>query len=309
MIILNGQQIEIKKFPNGECYCDIGAAWVKNYDSEVNKILLKFENDEDILFLQFIKDYLDDVTPEKECNLYMPYIPYSRMDRYEFNRLFTLRSFCNMVNNMNFRKVYVLEPHSDVSSALLRRLRKYNVSAKLAGYAMCKELGIDYRNIFEDNDEEAKKALNEAKRSGIYLIYPDASSEKRYRKQIPYYKILTCDKERDFNTGKIKSIKANNIGEAQDCRVAIIVDDLCAKGDTALGCAKALYKSIPKLEKVVLCVAHCENIVLGGAILSEDTIQKIYTTDSMLDVNEKNKKFMKFRDKFELFSAWELCKA
>lgn len=301
MIKLNGFEVDFKEFPNGESFADISEN-ITPYDGDVvrdsftgdyiyksgyNKIHLKFENDKDIFHLMCIKDYVDTKWGNLPCILEMPYIPYSRMDRQEEKRLFTLKTFASLINSMNFTYVKVMEPHSEVSVALIDRVKVENKSADLALKAMRDTLGLQGSCWLQDSlygDIHMNKAdmFKQAKEAGIYFVYPDAGAEKRYRKQIKYDKVLTCSKDRDFNTGNIKSIVVNGAEQAQDCKIAIIIDDLSSKGGTFCGAAKAIREAIPTVEHIILCVTHCENTIYEGNVLSGVEIDKVYTTNSIL---------------------------
>ena len=91
MIKLNGREVVFGKFPNGETYADVEVSRVNTKDS--NSIYFRFEDDTDIFHLMCVKDFVDDNAYDIPCHLIMPYVPYSRMDRQEEDRLFTLKSF------------------------------------------------------------------------------------------------------------------------------------------------------------------------------------------------------------------------
>jgi ribose-phosphate pyrophosphokinase len=264
VINLNGEKVEIKKFPNGEALIN---AEKLNLVTGINEIKLKFESDQDITHLIFLKSHLDE--RKIKCNLILPYLPYSRMDRTEDIMVFTLKYLCKLINDLNFESVTIFEPHSEVSSALLDRVNIVNMSKILA--------------------EDLLRKLNNGK-DEVYLVYPDAGAEKRYRKLINYEKVLTASKERDFKTGYIKNLEIENRAEVKDFK-AIIVDDLCSKGGTFMLTASKL-KEIGA-EDIYLVVTHCENTVFEGELLKSDLIKEIYTTDSILDKNHKKIKIYK----------------
>lgn len=290
MIKLNGYTVDFKKFPNNESFADM----IYDYPSveKDNIILFKFEGDEEIFHLTCVKDFVDNNWPTKACHLVMPYIPYSRMDRQEEKRLFTLKTFAKIINSMNFASVTVMEPHSEVSVALIDKVKVVNKSAELALEAMRDVLGLTGSAWFQPSYGYEEKVselsfnleglLGLAEVDGVYLVYPDAGAEKRYRKQIKYGKVLTCSKDRDFNTGKINSIVVNGADKAQDCKIAIIVDDLSSRGGTFIGAASAIRAAIPNIEKIILCVTHCENTIFDGTVLSGTEIDKVYTTNSII---------------------------
>ena len=52
--------------------------------------------------------------------LTMPYVPFSRQDRCNNpGEAFSLKVFCDLINNLNFNSVEIQDPHSDVIPALL----------------------------------------------------------------------------------------------------------------------------------------------------------------------------------------------
>ena len=303
MVKLNGFEIEFKAFPNGESFADIPESIIPYqrdligdkvgneffYKNGYNVIHVKFENDTDIFHLMCIKDYVDNRWPNLPCILEMPYIPYSRMDRQEEKRLFTLKTFANLINSMNFVGVKVMEPHSEVSVALIDRVKVVNKSADLALKAMRDVLGLVgscwlQESVYGAVDMNKPDMFRRAREAGVYFVYPDAGAEKRYRKQIKYDKVLTCSKDRDFNTGRINSIEINGVDKVDDCKIAIIIDDLSSKGGTFIGSAQALRKAFPNIEKIVLCVTHCENTIYEGEVLTGTDIDMIFTTNSILKV-------------------------
>lgn len=254
MLYLNNEKIEIKKFPNGECLINSENFKIK---SCANEIRVNFESDADITHLIFLKGHLDEL--KVKCNLILPYMPYSRMDRTEGMTVFTLKHLCRLINNLNFESVTIYEPHSDVCTALLDRVKVVDMSKTLA-----KEL------LEELNDEK----------EDVYLVYPDAGAAKRYGKQIGYEKILTASKDRDFKTGFIKNLQINGTIESKSFK-AIIVDDLCSKGGTFILTASKL-KDMGATE-IYLVVTHCENTIFEGELLKSNLITKIYTTNSILN--------------------------
>lgn len=253
MIFLNDKEIEVKKFPNGESLINSQELNIKEW---ANTIKLKFESDNDITHLIFLKEHLDE--SNIKCNLIIPYMPYSRMDRTEGFTVFTLKHLCRLINNLNFEEVSIYEPHSDVCVALLDRVKVINMSAILA------------KNLLEKVDD---------KKDSVYLVYPDAGAAKRYGKQIEYEKILTANKERDFKTGSINKLEINGAVESKNFK-AIIVDDLCSKGGTFILTAKKL-KEMGATE-IYLVVTHCEDTIFDGEILKTDLITKVFTTNSIL---------------------------
>ena len=254
MINLNGEKVGVKKFPNGESLISSENLRIK-YDA-INIIKLKFENDEDITHLIFLKGHLDEL--RVKCSLEIAYLPYSRMDRTEGMTVFTLKHLCKLINSLEFEAVLIYEPHSDVCVALLDRVKVIDMTKILTEQLL--------KNI--NNSEE-----------DLYIVYPDAGAAKRYGKQIQYDKVLTASKERDFKTGYIKKLEINGNVLGKEFR-AIIADDLCSKGGTFTLTASKLSEM--GASEIYLVVTHCEDTIFSGDILKTDLIKKVYTTNSIL---------------------------
>lgn len=253
MIYLNNIKVDITKFPNGESL--ISSENLK-FEKEINTIKLKFENDEDIIHLVFLKGHMDELN--LKCRLVIGYMPYSRMDRTEGMTVFTLKHLCRLINNLKFEEVSIYEPHSDVCVALLDRVKVINMSQNLA-----------------------KAAIEKINKDDVptYLVYPDAGAAKRYGKQIKYDKVLTANKERDFKTGRINKLEINGTIECENFK-AVIVDDLCSKGGTFILTAQKLKEM--GAHEIYLVVTHCEDTIFNGDVLKSDLITKVFTTNSIL---------------------------
>lgn len=263
MIHLNGEKVEIKKFPNGESLIHSNTLQLRSGDNEIK---VNFENDEDITHLIFLKAHLDELG--LKSHLILPYMPYSRMDRTEGMTVFTLKHLCRLINSLHFESVTIYEPHSEVSAALLDRVKAVDMTKLLT--------------------EKLLEELHDSKEA-IYLVYPDAGAAKRYGKLIGYEKILTANKERDFKTGDIKKLQINGSIAGHSFR-AVIVDDLCSKGGTFVLTASKLKEM--GATDIYLVVTHCENTIFQGDLLKGDLIKEIYTTNSILNMkHEKIKIF------------------
>lgn len=267
MLYIEGKQLVVGEFPNHETFFDTDEILrVPNFyidesgkrKSEV-KVSMKFESNEDVIQLRFLKDYLDGIGID--ANLYIPYLPYSRMDRTEGIRPFTLKTICKMLNEMNFKTITVEEAHSDVCVALLDRVVVIDKSIKIA-------------------NEVLKKCPE-----NTVLVYPDAGAAKRYSKSFtrPY---LTCNKVRDFKTGQITSLDVLGSVPASNF-TAVIIDDLCSKGGTFIFTAKKLKEMGAK--DIILVTTHCEDTMWTGEIPYGDLITEMYTTDSIIHDKEVKK--------------------
>lgn len=266
MIYVNGQELIIDKFPNGESMIKT------NQFTEVKQhyqIEVRFEDDSDLMKLYMLKKHLDN--EDKLCRLIISYMPYSRMDRTKDEFIFTLKYVCQFINDLNFYKVTITEPHSDVTEALLDRCEVYMIARKL----------FDWVNVCSSPN--------------TILFFPDAGALKRYSS---LFKDVTLpiawgNKHRDFSTGKITHMEI--MDAPKDFYRVIIVDDLCSYGGTFMMAGKALKELGAK--DIYLCVAHCEKSITKGDIFNTDIITQVITTNSIIqpnDLTEEQKKKVTF---------------
>ena len=264
MVKLNHVPIEFGKFPNGETNLD-KKQFIRFYGNELD-IWLHYEDDSDLIKLMMLKKYLDDefIFRNEEISLHLPYVPYSRMDRDNIDYAFSLKYVCEFINNLNFHKVFVSEPHSDVCLALINRC--------VASYPTISLFDIAKDDMDFDKEKD-------------FVYFPDAGAQKRYAEHFPSYKQLVGFKQRDFLTGMIKSLDIVGNIEEKDFKV-IIIDDLCSRGGTFMLSGNKLKEMGAK--KISLVVGHCENTIHQGDILTTNVINKVYTTDSIKkDYHEK----------------------
>ena len=261
MIKVNGELLEFQTFPNGETRVD-GEAILKAATEPSNIVMLKYESDGDLIKLMFVKRFMDD--RRLHSSLLISYMPYSRMDRVEGASVFTLKYAANFINSLGFEEVTVIEPHSDVTMALIDRSRAEYPSVELLEQVI-RETGFDPKEDF--------------------LFFPDAGAQKRYAK-VKGFKQLVGFKVRDFQTGQIQ--KLDVVGDAgKPGFKAIIVDDLCSYGGTFLLSAERL-KELGASE-VFLLVGHCEKSIFQGKVPDSDLLDRVFTTDTMLDESPINK--------------------
>lgn len=252
MIILNGEEVKFEKFPNGETRFITDG--IKDNLEAINEISFKYEDDSDLIKLMFVKNYIDTFN-FFGTTLVIYYMPYSRMDRSENDSAFTLKYVSDLINKLNFRYVRVIEPHSDVTPALLNNVEAKYINFDLLPKAM-DEIGFD-----EEKD---------------YVMFPDLGASKRYSK-MKVKNELVGHKHRDFKTGRIESLEV--LGSFNGSREkVIIVDDLSSYGGTFVKSAEAL--KFEGFKEIYLLVAHAENSIFKGELFNH--IDKVFTTDSIL---------------------------
>lgn len=262
MISLNGTMLNFTSFPNGETKVDGEQILRLVRPTEENKVVFKYENDSDLLKLFFVKRFLDDC--KAKATLLITYMPYSRMDRKEGDSVFTLKYIASFINDLAFESVTVIEPHSDVTPALIDRCISEFPTFKLL------EKVMEFVNFDKEKD---------------YLFFPDAGAQKRYGK-VKGVKQLVGYKERDFQTGHINQLQV--VGDvAEPGFKVIIVDDLCSKGGTFMLSGSKLREV--GTSEVYLLVTHCEKTIYQGGLLTTDVVDQIFTTNTILDFNDHPK--------------------
>ena len=278
MITVNGIEIVRKTFPDGSlCLLDLDNSLLylnKNYE-----IVWLYEGDYEIFMLICIVKHLrSKMYNNASFNLTMPYVVNSRLDRtHSDNEVFTLKYFAEIINDLKFNKVVIVDPHSIVSEALIDNvciLRPSDIISKFIGKMLC---------------------LNGLEKD-LVIYFPDDGAYKRY-KDLPCFKSFNCiygKKERDWETGKILGIEIYDkngsklTNELENCNV-LMVDDIISYGGT-------LAYSADKLKEmgaahISAYATHVENSVLDeekGTLLKrykDKIIDTVYTTNSIYHGN------------------------
>lgn len=259
MITLNGKLVEVGSFPDGTILMKQGQTFAPCAHIEWN-----YENDREFLALIYLVKHLRRIG-YPSIKLYMPYIPNARMDRVKSSEdVFTLKYFAELLNDLNLDSVSVLDPHSDVSAALINNARVITAESRI------KEAILRM---------EEKEGINT---DNMLIFYPDAGSAKRYSDMLQRYYIYGS-KKRDWETGQIIGLDIVDNGFELAGKDILIVDDICSRGGTFYHSAKKLKEL--GVNKIFLYVSHCENTILDGELLNTGWIEKVYTTDSIFTKN------------------------
>ena len=250
MIKVGSKVIEKDHFPDGTLL-------VKYLPQDKEQeIFWKFENNEELMMLYYLTRHLQE-SGYNDLVLVMPYIPNARQDRVKkAEDIFTLKYFCEIINSLHFKRVYVLDPHSDVSGALIDRVSQLSVKPYVEEVIRCVQLDPTRDIIF----------------------YPDNGSQKRYSSLVNFPNAFGI-KERDWETGEIKGLQLAGTIPEPGFNV-LIVDDISSYGGTFFFSALKLKQK--GAAKIYLYVTHCENSILQGKLMESDLIEHIYTTDSLL---------------------------
>jgi len=236
------------------------------------EIIWNYEEDSELFMLYCLVKQLQG--KNNKISLVLPYIPNARMDRIkkEESYVFTLKYFAEIINLLDFENVTVLDPHSDVSLALINKVR------------------------IDDPARFINEAISEIKleSKGIdpLAFYPDNGAAKRY---VDMVKLPWCygEKKRVWGTGKIIGFEVK--GFALDDipnKPIMIVDDICSYGGTAYYAALELKKLGAK--DIYFYISHCEHSILKGELIKSNLIKKIFTTDSIFRKEHELIKVLKY---------------
>ena len=157
--------------------------------------------------------------------------------------------FADLINAQGFSKVYTLDNHSPVSTALIDNV-----------------VEIDQRRIY-------RMVMLDMR--AVTLICPDAGALKKtyaISKAFGGLEVVECSKIRDVSDGSIKGVTVHdNDLSGRNC---VIFDDICDGGRTFIEIAKELR--LLACHEITLYVSH--GIFSKGFIELKKFINHVYTT-------------------------------
>lgn len=191
--------------------------------------------------------------------LVIPYFPFARQDRVMQPReAFSLKAIARIVNGLGFDEVIVCDPHSDVTAALVDKVRVIPQIELVRGHLAVQSLVREAAPIVISPDAgAAKKAFVVAQAFGLSF--------------------LTASKVRDTATGAILRTEMHVAGSLAEAAV-LIVDDICDGGRTFIELAKVLRQH--GAGRVFLYVTH--GIFSQGLGVFRSLIDGVFTTNSFL---------------------------
>lgn len=247
-------------FPDGQPHIKLDVESTVPLDKQVPlRILTRINNPGDLLMVLLVKNTLD-YLEFTHVELHISYLLAARMDRIMLDgEPFSLKVVAGMINQGNFKKVKIFDPHSEVSTALIDR------AYAISNHEFVKDALDDYFKRYRQTD--------------FCLVSPDAGALKKIHKLAQYLDIdhvVECMKERDLKTGALTNFKTTT--ESLENLTCFIIDDICDGGGTFAGTAKMLREK--GAAKIVLVVSH--GIFSKGTAIAD--IDEIYTTDSYRQV-------------------------
>jgi ribose-phosphate pyrophosphokinase len=222
-------------------------------------ITARLHNSEQVLKLGLLVDAIKRLHWFDNIHLFCPYFPGARQDReMVIGEPLSVKFYADYINGLGFSGVHLLDPHSDVTPALVNNCAVY------------------------DNHLFVEEIMNMV--DVECLVSPDAGASKKVQglakflgKGLP---IIKCEKDRDVRTGKILGfdVYAEDL-KGMNC---LIVDDICDGGGTFLGLADELRKR--GSGKIYLAVTH--GIFSKGLTKLNKAFDGIFTTDSFPNVDD-----------------------
>jgi len=225
-------------FPVGEMQVNVE----QTYDFKRVNVTFTFTKNEDIIELLLFCDATKRAGFELG-SLRMNYVPFSRQDRVNADgESLSLHVFCTLINALNFQRVHIQDPHSEVTPALLN-------------------------NCVVDAQWDLIAPLIAADIEGPYfLVAPDAGALKKSHKLAQTLAMMNNEPEGFIESSKLRNTKTGEIlatvvhmddlngFEKFDDYTYVIADDICDGGRTFIELAKALRAKGAK--RIHLYVTH-----------------------------------------------------
>jgi ribose-phosphate pyrophosphokinase len=258
MILFNNIEIPIHTFPDNTQRLNLDVLGAKH---ALNQITWKYEGEFECMTLWYLVKHIKNCLPTRTLDLYLPYVPNARMDRVKhLDEVFTLKWFADFINSLGFTTVTVLDPHSNVTTALINR-------------------------VFVENPiDHIEEILDMFKDFNPILYFPDAGAMKRYEGMLNEYPYLYGEKKRCWETGEILGLDLKGDVkriEGIENPVFLMVDDICSYGGTFYYSAKALKEAFPT-SKIYSWTTHTENkFPTLQKAFDEGLIESHFTTDSL----------------------------
>ena len=316
MISVNELEVKIEHYPDGTPRINLDVDDIPDFtdgSTSYMHIRWKYENDAELMYLIMIKKHLDTNLADTTYLLTMDYLPNARMDRvHNEDEVFTLKYFCDVINSLNFSRVWVLDAHSNVSVALLNNCinkspkqyiqmaidniknengKMVEIPTVLDNTEICDD---DVENNIIEPSEPVKELVFDD--TDLVLYFPDAGAAKRYADMFSEYKYCYGKKIRDWDTGKILGIDIRTNGIDLENKIVLMIDDLCSFGGSLHYGVQELMNYKP--EKVYAYTTHCENSVLDeekGTLIKDlenNTVERLFTTDSLFTGKHEKIKVM-----------------
>lgn len=255
MLYLNAEPVTVTMFPDNTSQVWKLPEHLLN-PASIAQVKWQFSSESEFLHLAQLKALLDHQHVPAE--LHIEYLPYGRQDKAVRNdKTFALSVFANLLNSLNFRKVWILDPHSVVALNLIN-----NSEARYPAFTLYKTL------------EELQIDL---------ICYPDEGARRKYRDVYASFgKFIYGEKVRDQLSGEITHYELHGDPNGQK---VLMCDDLADGGATFKLLAKMLLQK--GATEVNLFVTH-GIFSKGIRTLKEAGINRIFTHEGEVGPRHQN---------------------
>ncbi len=242
------------KFPAGEVHVRLNDRPLSKKDWTHCNITCRLNDSDDLMYLVMATDAIRQAFPLIKINLITGYFPGARQDRVtQEGEALGAKVYAKIINQQNYGWVQIIEPHSDVVTALIDRCKVKNIDHMIAD------------NVIDDDID--------------VVVCPDAGAVKRISSIVsfantPHPEIVYCSKQRDTKTGKLSNFKVHS--DNLDNKSCVIIDDIGDGFGSHIAIANLLREK--KASEVRVFVTH--GIFSKGYAEPLNTFDKIITTDS-----------------------------
>lgn len=255
-LYLGKSQAEVKifKFPAGESGVSFNDSNIgcQEGSTKSGMIALRWESNHDLINLMLLVDAVRRKYQDAVLSLNIPYFPYARQDRVcNKGESLSLKVVATLINSLNFARVYVIDPHSEVLGAVLDNM-----------VVMANRVSIAVQLIKGD----------------VTLVSPDAGANKKvlgYAKELNGLPVIRADKTRDTKTGAITGtvVFSEHLGNTN----LLVVDDILDAGGTFIPLAVELRKITTGT--VNLLVSH--GLFTKGVDIFQGVYDNIFVINNM----------------------------
>lgn len=245
--------LPVKQYPDGMPFIECA-------EKNIETMLLRPKSLTTFMAAMFFVDALRERGQEPP-SLLLPFVPGARQDRINpaGDFLFTAKSVADEINRRRFHRVTVIDPHSNVTPALI------NNCHVITAADVIKLADLKYDGVISSDAGAEHRAGDAAKALGVPLLHG--------------WKV------RDVATGKLTGFGLQHIDEDLEGKHFLIVDDICDGGGTFRG----LYSKIEEAG-ITADLYTTHGIYSQGLRSLLDVFNKVITTDTyisgeMLDTN------------------------
>lgn len=253
-------EVAVTVFKGGEVNVKLSAEQINEVESSEELTVIGHLTDSNQVMAFFLTiDAIRRVDPEIRICASIPYMPYARQDRVcNPGEALSVALFAKLLNAMDLKNVYITDPHSDVTAAVINN------------------------SVIVSQDEVIARMRTEGLTINLdtWLVAPDAGALKKTHTLVvsKYLKgavagYITASKHRDIVTNEITETFVYGEVAGKDL---IVVDDICDGGRTFIELGKVLREK--GCRSLQLVVTH--GIFSYGVEKLLEYFDSIYTTDS-----------------------------